>query len=798
MISTSEFKWVGKPVKIREDVFSIRGRGIYLDDIELPNAAYMAYLRSSVGHGTIRKIDVSRAKALKGVIAVYTGEEISRFLNPYPEISPTSKIIDYPLAVGKVRYFGEPVAVIVAENKYAAEDAANLIDVEYEPLPAVIDPKKALEKDEPLVHEENGSNIVWSGVWNLGDVEEAFKQADYVIEEDLYFERYLSAPLETTVVIGNYDEIEDTYTIYSNNVMPMFTIPLIAPALSTSPDKIRMITPPNVGGSFGSKIINYTHMTLAALLSKLVRRPVKYVETRTEHIMSGTHNNERVFNVKVAVKRDGTILGIKIKAIDNCGAYPRYEPAGAVIWSQVTHGMYKVRNIYVEFYQVMTNKGPTGPIRGYSRIQHNFMWERVIDIIARKLGLDPAEVRLKNYIRPEEMPYEGPSGVIYDGGDYITGMKLLLKELEYEKWRELQKEYRKQSKYIGIGIAGVIDSAANNFGQVKIINKDFPMSGNAEAAMVMIDPSGKIIARVGATDQGQSHATTFAQVLAEEFNVDINDVIVTRGFDSWSNPWAYTSGAYASRNAVMSVGALVGAARELKRKILKIASSILNEDVENLEIRDKKVISKISGKSILFQEIATMAWFDMMKLPEDVEPGLVSYYIYRPNFRNNLPDERKRINNTLTYSYQLHGVVAEVDPETGFIKILKHVIVSDPGIPINPVVVEGQEIGAAAHGIEASLLAKLEYNEDGILLNSNLLDYVLLTSQTMPDSRIVHAITPSTSSVIGARGVGEGGGGPIAAIANAVEDALSPFGITIRKSHLSPMYIFELMKGGKK
>ncbi|MEM1599948.1 MAG: xanthine dehydrogenase family protein molybdopterin-binding subunit [Sulfolobaceae archaeon] len=441
-MSVSEYRWIGKPVKINEDLGPIRGRGIYLDDIELPNTAYMAYLRSPLAHARIKKIDVSKAKSLKGVIAVYTGEDISKLLNPFPQISPNSKIIDYPLAVKKVRYFGEPVAVVVAEDKYVAEDATHLIDVEYEPLPAVIDPKKALEKNAPLVHEENGSNIVWHGIWNLGDIEEAFKQADEIIEEELHFERYIPAPLETNIVIGNYDDINDIYVIYTNNVMPMFTIPLITAALNISPDKIRMIVPPNVGGSFGGKIINYTHMTLAALLSRLVKRPVKYVETRTENISSGTHTNERIFNVKVAVKRDGTILGIKIKAIDNCGAYPRYEPAGAVIWSQVTHGMYRVRNIYVEFYQVMTNKGPTGPVRGYSRIQHNFMWERIIDIIARKLGLDPVDVRLKNYIRPEEMPYEGPSGVIYDGGDYINGIKLLLKELEYEKWRELQKEYR--------------------------------------------------------------------------------------------------------------------------------------------------------------------------------------------------------------------------------------------------------------------------------------------------------------------------------------------------------------------
>lgn len=798
MSQREEYKWIGKPLKIKEDIFPIKGKGTYIDDIELPGMVYAAYVRAPIGHAKIKKVHVEKALSIKGVIAVFTGEDIVKYLEPFPQIPAEAKIIDYPLAVNKIRYFGEPVAIVVAENKYIAEDAVNMIEIEYEELPVVLDGKKALEKDSPLVHEENGSNIVWHGVWEYGDLIKAFNEADVIIEEELYFHRYTANSLETTGVIADYDEVNDIYTIYVTNVMPMFTIPLVCSALKTSPYKIRFITPPNVGGSFGSKIINYTHVTLMALVAKLLRRPVKYIETRSEYLASGTHSNERIFQVQVAVKKDGTINGIKMRVIDNCGAYPRYEPAGAVIWSQVTHGMYKVKNIYVDFYQVMSNKGPTGPIRGYSRLQHNFMWERIIDIISKKLNIDPAQVRLKNYITIDEMPYEGPSGVIYDGGDYVNALKILLKELEYEKWRKKQEELRKQKKFIGIGIAGVIDSGANNFAQVKIINKNFPVSGNSEAAMIMIDQFGNIIVKVGTTDQGQSHGTTFAQIVAEELNVNPDDIEVIRGFDSWSHPWAQHSGAYASRNAVLASAALIGAARQLKQKILKIASSILNENIEDLELKGKMVISKKTNKKISFAELATIAWLDVLKLPENVEPGLISYYIYRPNFRNNFPDDRKHINNTLTYSYQLHGVVVEVDPESGFTSILKYVIVSDPGVIINPIVVEGQELGAALHGIGIALFENLDYDDNtGVLLNASLLDYPLPTAKDMPDVKIVHYITKSTSSLLGTRGVGEGGGGPVAAIVNAIEDALSPFGITIRKAYVAPKELFELLKRGK-
>jgi CO/xanthine dehydrogenase Mo-binding subunit len=795
-MALQEYKWMGKPLKVKEDVYPITGKATYLDDIDIPGTLYLAYVRSPVAHARIKRIDTSKALAHPGVVHCVTGEDVKKALSPFMEITepPNGRIYDYPLAVDKVRYFGEPVAAIVATSRYAAEDAAELVEVEYEQLGCVLDAEEALKPGAPLVHDEAGTNLVWRGVWDLGSVDTAFAQADRVIKDKIYFHRYAPIPLEPSGVLATYDESQDSLTIYSMIPMPMFVIPMICGALRMPPSKVRMIHPPNIGGSFGGKIMSYTHATLVALLAKTLKRPVKYMETRTENIESGTHSNERTFHVEVAVKKDGTILGLRAKIYDNCGAYPRYEPAGAVIWSQVTPGVYAVKNIFIEFAQVMTNKGPTSPVRGYSRLQHNFMWEKLMDIVARELGLDPAEVRLRNLIKAADMPYTGPSGTIYDGGDYERAFRKLLDALEYTRWRKLQEEYRAKKRYIGIGFSAVIDSAANNFGQVKIINKYFPVSGNSEAAMVMIDQGGQVVARTGTSDTGQSHATTFAQIVAEELDMDPSRIEFQRGFDSVSGVWAAHSGAYASRSAVLAGTALALAARKLKEKVVLLAANLLKEDPANLVVKDGKVVSSQSGKQISFEELALIAWSDVLLLPEGFEPGLVSYYVYKPDFKNNLPDPKNRINNTLTYSYTMHGTVVEVDAETAQIKILKHVAVSDPGVMINPLVVEGQEAGAAIQGIEAALLDNLEYDDNGVLLASNFWLYPPITTQEAPNLEIIHDTTRSTSSLTGVRGVGEGGGGPVGSLANAVEDALSPFGVKIRSSHLSSKYLYSLLK----
>ncbi len=786
------FKYMGKPTKVNEDLIPLQGKGQYLDDVDLPGTLYLAYTQSPYGHARIKKIDASKAMELPGVHYVLTGEELSKNTSPFMQIAPppSGNLKDYPLAVGSVRYFGEPVAAVVASDVYTAEDAAELVEVEYEPLPVVTDAEQALKDGAPVLHESVGNNEVWRGVWDLGDVEKALREADVVVEDTVKTHRYAAVPLETSAVLASYDESTDTITVNSVNQMPMFSLPIICAALRMPTSKFRMLLPTNVGGAFGGKIINFTHITVVAYLSKFLKAPVKYVENRSENIMSGTHNNERIFHVKIGVKKNGRVTGIKMDAIDNCGAYPRYEPAGAVIWAQVVPGIYDVQNVYVDFRQATTNKGPTGPVRGYSRIQHNFMWERMMNRVAQKLELDPAEVRRINLIRADQMPYEGPTRTIYDGGDYHKAFDTLLETIDYYNWRSKQKEARSKGKLIGIGLSAVIDSGANNFGQVKIINKNFPASGSMEVGLVMLDQFGTLVARTGTSDQGQSHATTFGQIVSEVFNTSPEQVVFQQGFDSISNVWAAFSGAYASRSAVMAGTALYYAALRLKEKVLTIAAYSLGEKEPDLEVKDAEVVSTKTGKKISFGDIATLAWLDVNRLPEDMEPGLVSYAVYKPNFTYNMPDEKKRVNNTLTYSYAIHGTVVEVDPETFEIKILKHGVVSDPGFMINPLVVEGQEMGATMHGISAALMENLVYDEDGILLTSNFWDYLVAGSKHMPDIDMKTIVTRSTSSVMGVRGVGEGGGGPIGSIVNAVEDALEPLGIKLESSNLSANEIF--------
>lgn len=785
---------MGNPVKVREDVIPIQGKGQYIDDVELSGTLYLAYALSNFGHAKIKKIDTKKCMELKGVKYVLTGEELKKHMTPYMQIAPppAGNLVDYPLAVGKVRYFGEPVAAVVATDPYIAEDAAELVEIEYEPLPVVLDAEKALKEGAPVLHDSVGNNLVWRGVWNLGNVEKALKEADYVVEDTVVTHRYAAVPLETSGVLASYDESVDTITVRSVNQMPMFALPIICGSLGMSPSKFRMILPPNVGGAFGGKIINYTHITVVAYLARLLKAPVKYVETRSENIMSGTHNNERSFHVKLGVKKNGRITGISMQAFDNCGAYPRYEPAGAVIWAQVVPGIYDVQNVYVDFNQATTNKGPTGPVRGYSRLQHNFMWERMMNRAAEKLNMDPAEIRRINLIKAEQMPYVGPSRTIYDGGDYHKAFNTLLETIEYKKWREKQKEARSKGKLIGIGLSAVIDSGANNFGQVKIINKNFPASGSMEVGLVMIDQFGGIAARTGTSDQGQSHATTFGQIVAEVFDTSPENVTFQKEFDSVSNVWAAFSGAYASRSAVMAGTALYYAAQRLKEKILTIASHAMDEPKTDLLLKDSAVESKKTHKKMALGEIATLAWLDVNRLPDDLEPGLISYAVYKPDFTYNMPDDQKRVNNTLTYSYAMHGTVVEVDPETYIVKILKHGVVSDPGFMINPTVVEGQEMGATLHGISAALMENLVYDENGVLLTSNFWDYLVAGAKQMPEIDLKTIVTRSTSSVLGVRGVGEGGGGPVGSIVNAVEDALKPLGIKLTSSSISANEIYSM------
>lgn len=786
-------RYVGQVIRTKEGERHIRGQGTYVDDIKLPGMLYAAILRSPFAHARILDIDCSKAFNLKGVVDILTPEDVLKMSDPLPQMTlpPASNVKDYPIAVGKVRYVGEPVCVVIAESREIAEDALELIEVEYEPLEPILDPEKALDPGSPLVHEDIGTNIMAHIKYNYGDIDSAYKEADRVIRVKLSFHRFSSAPLETNAVIADYDPKRNFLTVWCNNQEPAFMLPQFNSALRLPYDRMRFITR-DIGGGFGCKITNYVYVILISLASMKVCKPVKWVETRTEHLMASSHGAERIFEVEVPIKNDGTVLGLKIKSIDDDGAYARHEPAGLTVWAQVAPGAYRIKHISNEMYAVFTNKCPAGPNRGFSRAPHSFMIERVMDIVARELNLDPAYVRMKNYVTRDEMPYITPNGCVYDDGDYPRSLKILMEALNYEEWRRRQKELWSKGRYIGIGIATTLDSGAPNFGQVKMLNPRLPLVGNSEACMLQITPDGRFVVRLGTVPQGQSHETVTSQIVAEVFDVPIETVSVATGFDSASHPYTMHSGTYGSRYAAMGVGAVYGAALKLREKVIRIGSHLIGEEPQRLELAEGCIRSiNDPAKSITLKRLARIAYGMPSLLPKDVEPGLWVVYVYYNGLVE--PDDKKYGNLALTYSYQTHGVVGELDIETGKFKILRHVAVDDAGRIINPLIVEGQVHGAAIHGIAAALFEEFKYNQDGQLESSTFIDYLAPTSLDVPDIEVHHIEIPSPFSPIGAKGVGEGGGTAHAAVINAIEDSLRPFGIRLESSIAKPEQIYQLI-----
>jgi 2-furoyl-CoA dehydrogenase large subunit len=790
---------IGMAVRRKEDPRLTTGKGKYIDDLVLPRMLYCSLLRSPYGHARIKRIDASKAEKMPDVVATMTGAEAANLTQPFIQIqpAPADELKDYCMAVEKVRYVGEPVVAVVAETRYAAEDALEQVDVEYEPLPAIVDAEDAMKPNAPLLHENIGTNTIVHVTFDYGNVDKAFKQADKIVKAKLHYHRFSSTPLENNGVIASYDPSIDTFTITSNNQMPMFCIPWLCGAMQMPADKLRLVTV-DIGGGFGCKIINFPYMVLMALLSKKTGRPVKWIEERREHLQASSHGNERIFFVEAAVKKDGTILGLRVKSIDDTGAYPRYEPAGCVIWAQVSPGCLRFKNLRQDVYEVVTNKCPVGPNRGYSRAQHLFMLERVIDIVARELGMDPAEIRLKNYIKKTEQPYETPSGCLYDGGDYPGALRKVMRMIDYKGWREKQVELRKQGRYVGIGASVSLDSGTNNFAQIRMINPFMPFSGQSEAAEVRMGPDGRVAVKLGSVPQGQGHETTAAQIVADELGIKWEDIVVLPGFDSVSHPYTLHSGTYASQFAVTGLTAVSGAAKKLREKFVKIAAFHLKSSSSRILLEKSMAYVKGNKKKALpFSAIAPYAYGNEVLLPSGMEPGLFAISIYRPPFK--LPNlKTKRGNLTLTYSYQAHAAVVEVDAETGFVKILKYAIVDDCGRPVNPKIVEGQVHGAAAHGIAAALYESYDYDHNGQLLSGTFMDYLPPTSMEAPDLEVEHMITPSMVSPLGTKGLGEGGGTPLPTICNAVEDALSPFEVRLTDSHVTPEIIRTLIDNASK
>jgi CO/xanthine dehydrogenase Mo-binding subunit len=802
-VSEAEKKsWVGKAVPRKEENRLLRGRGKFADDIKLRDMAYLRFVRSPYAHARILSVDTSAAEALPGVVCVLTGQEVASQTQPFIEIAPEpgGKIRDYPLAISKVRYQGEPVAAVVAESASLADDAAEIVQVEYDPQEPVVDAEEAL-KDASILHEEAATNKVWNGVFEYGDADKAFQEAAYVVHIDrMHFHRFSSTPLENNVVIGEWN-LKDDHIYYScNNSFPSFAIQFLAAHLGIPIDRIRVETS-DIGGSFGIKITSYPQMAVCALASKKAGgRPIKWVETRSEHMVSSAHGNERTFrNTRVALDKDGVITAISSRHIDDCGAYPRYEPLGCVIWSQVFPGVYRFKNARIDFVQAVTNKCPVGPNRGYSRMQHLWFLERVVDICAHEIGIPADEMRLRNYIRPEEFPYTTPNGCVYDSGNYPKMLEIAKNMIGWDEWKRKQAEARQQGRMIGIGIGTTLDSGTNNFGQSQIVNPGAPFSGNSQGANCKLDIYGEVVVAVGSCPQGQGHETTAAQVVADVLNIPPDLISVRTGFDTERNVHTGFSGTYASQFAVSGLSAVHGAAQKLKGEMRRLAAFALETKEDDIEFgvgnQGPELKAKSTGKSINYWGLANIVNVNSAVLPTEMhEITLNCRYVWRAPFK--VPDKQKKYGSlTLTYASQLHIAVVEVDQDTFIPHILDYVAVDDCGTVINPPIVEGQVYGATAHGIGAALLENCVYDEVGNMLTSTFSDYTPITSMNMPKVKYGHISTPSPHSYSGAKGMGEGGAAPIHTISAALQDALFDSGIFIDDSFNNADSLFRALVG---
>ena len=791
--------WVGSHLRRKEDSRLVRGTGYFVDDYQSNDMLHLAVVRSPYGHAKILDIDVSEAESLPGVITTLTGAEVAAVMDPYMQIGPEpgARINDYPMAIDKTLYQGEPVVAVIAETAGIAADAAELVNVNYEILDAVMSAEAAAE-DKSILHPSSGTNMTWQGVYEYGDLDAAFAEAAHVVKIDrLHFHRFSSTPLETNGCVATWDK-RGEIDFFTTNTFPTIGMQMMAPALGVSIDKIRCRTH-DIGGSFGNKITSYPGMTIAALASRKVGgRQVKWIEARNENLMAGGHGGERSFlDTEVALDANGVITAVRSRHLDDCGAFPRYEPLGCVIWSQVLAATLKVRNLRIDFKQYTTNKCPAVPNRGYSRLQHLWFMERVLDICGHQLGIATDEMRNRNYI--SEFPYTTPNGCVYDSGDYHKMLATAKELVGWEAWKEKQRQAQSEGRWLGIGIGTTLDSGTNNFGQAQIVNPEAPFSGNSEVCNLKVDIDGTLVASLGTVPSGQGHETATAQVVADVLGVGPDMVHVHAGTDTARNSHSGHSGTYASQFAVTGLSAVHGAAVKLKKEILQLGAFALQATEDELEFGVGEMGAQLSvpgtEKVIPFMYLSNIINTNNAGLPDSLDDiSLNVRHLFRPKFE--LPDIEKKYGNlTLTYAAQVHIAVVEVDKNSYKPRILDYVVVDDCGTQINPKIVEGQVHGATAHGLGAALMENYLYDESGNLMTSSFSDYTPITAMNMPDLKCASQESPSPFSYNGAKGCGEGGGAPLHTISAAVQDALIGEGVTIGDTFNSATAIFELLQG---
>ena len=778
---------IGERVRRKETLRFVTGTGRYVDDLLPPDTLHAAFVRSACAHARIKAIDVEAARTMPGVHAVFTGEDIAQKIKPL-RVGGSSLLREiklYPLAVDKVRYFGEPLAVVVADNRYLAEDAVEIVSVDYEPLPVVVDPEAAMEPASACVHEDVGSNIVYKYHFATDGIDKVFQQADVVIKERIRSHRITACPIEPRAYLAHFNQQEDSLTMWSATANPHSLRTRIADILSFPESRIRVIAP-DVGGSFGIKIQTYQEELLLPFLSRELARPIKWCETRVEHLRNGRHGRDQIHYIEMALKKDGTILGIRDKIIADMGS--TYTVDHSIMASALyVPGVYQIQNYSVDAFGVSTNKTTHGSLRGIGKADASYVIERLIDIAARELRLDPVEIRIKNFIPAEAFPYRNVTGALYDSGQYHLCLKRALEIAGYEQLRKEQEELRRNGQYRGIGIALVMEPTSSS---------RIHATGGYASCRMRIDPSGATTVFSSMGEQGQGHETTIAQIVASQTGIPFEKIHVIHG-DTLPTPYGFGTGS--SRSSVVLMPSAWVAAKKMRGKMLGIAARSLGVVPEKLDIANGKVSSKDDpGRSVEIMEIVRTAYGAIHLLPENMEPGLETMgYFVNPNI-DYTPDEKGRMNTFSSYPYAAIVAVVDVDVETGFIKIIRYCTVHDCGNMINPQIVDTQQQGSIMQGIGAALYEELRYDEEGQLLTSTLMDYRLPSVEEVPEIALEHIITPNPFTPLGAKGAGETGMlGPPPALCNAVEDALSPLGVKIRETPLTPERILDLIEKAK-
>jgi len=762
---------VGKRIRRREDPRLITGTATYVDDLKLPGMHHAAILRSPYGAAKIKSLDTAAASKHPGVVAVYAGADV-KDVGPVPcgASLPGLRVPHHHiLAQDRVYFVGHPVAVVVATDRYIARDAVDLIEIEYEPLDAVADPEKALAPGAPAVHPEWPDNVAFTYHQNGGDTDKAFAEAEVIVKQRITSQRLIPTAMETRGVVADYNIGDQSMTIYSSTQIPHLLRTLVGLMLGQPENKLRVVAP-EVGGGFGSKLNVYAEEALMGFVARKLGKPVKWIESRRENYTTTIHGRGHVDYYEIAAKKDGTILGLKVKIIQDLGSYHQLlTPAIPTLSVLMLPGLYKFQNVKAEIVGVFTNTVPTDAYRGAGRPEATHGIERIVDMLAAELKMDPAEIRLKNFPAPEEFPFNTATGLQYDSGDYALPLRKAMEIVDYMKFRREQDEARKQGKLVGLGIS--------TYGEICAFGPSpATPAGGWESAQVDVDPTGKVSVYTGSCHHGQGEETTFAQLAADELGIPIDDVIVGRG-DTAKIP--YGIGTFGSRGTAVGGPALYYALQQLKEKIKKFGALLLK--TKEVEYIDGECVDQSTGKSVTLAQCAGAA-YRAMKLPPGETPGMTATYFWEPpNF---------------AFPFGAHIVLTEVDKETGRIEIKRYVCVDDCGNILNPLLVDGQVHGGVAQGLGQAMYEQAVYDDNAQLVSGELMDYAIPKATMMPWVESSHTVTPSPVNPLGVKGVGEAGTiGCSPAVVNSVVDALSPLGVKHLDMPLTPEKIWRIANG---